>query len=560
MANLENLGEVVSTDVLIVGGSIGGLVAAIKAKEYPVDVTVVEKQNIGWSGKVGRGRGGILVLAPDDDLDKFVEYNVRNIGHYINDQELLYSLASDTYGAVEQLAEWGVRVKKDEQGKLEITRKHRTGLCSYVSTDIDMLLPLRAKAIKSGVKMLNKVQVVELLKENNRVIGAVGFNIIDGRFYIFKAKAIILANGGCNYRVDRYHSSGCGDGIAAAYRAGAEIRNAEFGNFYGLRPKVSQGAHMVGGVHPTQDNVVNAKGENLFEKYVSGPQPDIAIEFVLGLEKEILEGRGPLYLEITESSPIIAGPSKLTELKKRTEAKELKYFPPPLERPEITLAFFAELTPIKVDHEMKTSLEGLWAVGDASNEGSSWAGAIFSPRSRLGGTGLMYAAVSGMWAGPTAGRFASVEKLPEIDEAEVRRLKDEIFAPIRRENGLSPADVISAVQEVVCPVKYNLRRSKERLEEGLSKIEELKQKLPELWAKDTHYLGKCHEARSMAACAEMTFRSALLRTESRGWHFREDYPERDDENWLKWVIVKQEDDKMITFTEPVPINKYKFKP
>jgi succinate dehydrogenase/fumarate reductase flavoprotein subunit len=114
--------------------------------------------------------------------------------------------------------------------------------------------------------------------------------------------------------------------------------------------------------------------------------------------------------------------------------------------------------------------------------------------------------------------------------------------------------------DVVCPIKYNLRRSKDRLEEAISKIKEVQQKLPELCAKDTHYLGKCHEARSMAVCAEMTFRSALMRTESRGMHLRDEYPKQDDKNWLKWVIAKQEAGKMVLSTEPVPIDKYKIKP
>jgi succinate dehydrogenase / fumarate reductase flavoprotein subunit len=84
--------------------------------------------------------------------------------------------------------------------------------------------------------------------------------------------------------------------------------------------------------------------------------------------------------------------------------------------------------------------------------------------------------------------------------------------------------------------------------------------LPELWTKDGHGLAKCHVAKAVALCAEMNFRAALMRTESRGWHFREDYLKRDDKNWLKWIILKQEGEKMVLSTEPVPIDKYKFKP
>jgi succinate dehydrogenase/fumarate reductase flavoprotein subunit len=113
---------------------------------------------------------------------------------------------------------------------------------------------------------------------------------------------------------------------------------------------------------------------------------------------------------------------------------------------------------------------------------------------------------------------------------------------------------------MVCPLKYNVRRSRKRLEEALLEIENVQYRLPELFAKDGHGLVNCHEVMSMALCAEMTFRSALMRNESRGWHFREDYPERDDENWLKWIVLKQEEGKMVLSTESIPIERYQIKP
>jgi succinate dehydrogenase / fumarate reductase flavoprotein subunit len=109
-------------------------------------------------------------------------------------------------------------------------------------------------------------------------------------------------------------------------------------------------------------------------------------------------------------------------------------------------------------------------------------------------------------------------------------------------------------------MKYNLRRSKERLEEALAKLDELKDKLHALQAKDLHYLSKCHEIESMALCAELTFRAALMRTESRGFHFREDFPEHDDKNWLKWIILKQDGGEMKLASQPIPIIKYQFQP
>jgi len=565
MASLEDLGEVIYTDVLIIGGGIGGLVTAVKAKEQPVDVLIVDEATVGWSGKAPKGGGILWLLTPEDDLDKFAEHHVRKIGDYLNDQELLYSHASETYAAVEQLADWGVKAVRDGEGRLDTTRHYLTAECSLTGVDLDMLLPLRAKARKMGTKILNKIKVIELIKQGERVIGAVGFDIIDGRFYIFKAKATVLANGSCCYKVMRMWSSACGDGIAAAYRAGAEMRNAEFGNFYDVMRKDTSSA-----VPRGHRFLVNSSGENISERYIPEEESgDICIAIVLGVEKEINEGRGPIYLDL----------EKMSEFEKeylskrsgwhrphfdnfygRSYSKGLKYGPPPSTRPEIALTFHGELSPIKVDHEMKTSLAGLWAIGDTSYMGSAWAGAVPAPPGRIRGSGLMNATLSALRGSPSAALFASETSYPEVNYSEVKRLNGEIFAPMRHDKGISPNDAIYAIQEAVCPIKYNMRRSKVRLEEALSRIEEIKQRLPLLSAKDGHGLGKCHEAKNMALCAEMTFRSALMRTESRGWHFMEDYPERDDRNWLKWIIIKQEAGNMALSTEPVPIDKYKFKP
>jgi succinate dehydrogenase/fumarate reductase flavoprotein subunit len=139
-------------------------------------------------------------------------------------------------------------------------------------------------------------------------------------------------------------------------------------------------------------------------------------------------------------------------------------------------------------------------------------------------------------------------------------MKNGIFAPMQRDKGVLPADTITSLQEMVAPIKYNLRRSQNRLKDALAKFEVIKEKLPDLWAKDLHYLSKCHEVKSMVLCAELTFKAALMRTESRGFHYREDYPDRDDKNWLKWIIIKQEAGKFIVSHQSIPINNYKIKP
>jgi len=563
MVKLEDLGEVISTDVLIVGGGVGGLATAIKIKEEntKADVLMVEKQTTGWAGKATKIGGILAFLGPNDDADKFLDFQVRTSGFYLNDQELLYKYVQSSYKAIEQFAEWGAKLARTPDGELVVNHAFWAPEWSTTFIDIDMMLPMRARARNMGTKILNKIHVVELIKQDNRVVGAVGFDIINGRFHIFKAKATVLANGSCCYKVRRFWSAGTGDGIAAAYRAGAEMRNAEYGNLYGHTVFQETDSGMVGSAF-----LVNALGENLPKKYLPDTGPTgvfLPVKLAVGLEKEVAEGRGPIYFEPPSSVPppgLHTGLPKLSEWQERMEAKEKKYGLSPDVKHEIGVPLHGEISCIKVDHEMKTTLEGLWAIGDTSYAGSAVAGAVASPPGVTPGSGIMYAVISAGWAAPSAASYAVESSRVDISDAEAKKLKNMIFNPMQSKNKLSPLDAITFLQDVTAPMKYNLRRSKERLEEALAKLDRLEEKLPSLQAKDLHYLSKCHEVKSMALCAELTFRAALMRSESRGFHFREDFLERDDKNWLKWIILKQDEGEIKLSTQTIPIDKYKIKP
>ena len=563
MTELEDIGEVLSTDVLIVGGGIGGLATAINIKENnpETNVLIVEKQTTGWAGKATKIGGILAFLGPHNNADKFLDFQIRTSGFYLNDQELLSKYIEDSYKAIEQFAQWGDKLARTPDGNIVSFPAMWAPEYSTTYIDIDMMLPMRARAKKMGTKILNKIHVVDLMKQDNRVVGAVGFDIVNGRFHIFKAKATVLANGSCGYKVRRFWAAGTGDGVAAAYRAGAEMRNAEYGNLYGHTVYQETDSGMVG-----SNFLVNALGENLSQKYLPDGGPKgvfLPVKLAIGLEKEVAEGRGPIYFEPPSSKPPFRpdpGLPKLGEWKKLMGAKEKKYGLSPDVKHEIGVPLHGETSCIKVDHEMKTCLEGLWAIGDTSYAGSAVAGAVASPPGVCPGSGIMYAVISAGWAAPSAARYASEAGPVDISVGETERMKDIIFAPMESKNDLSPLDAIAVLGDITAPMKYNLRRSKERIEEALAKLTVLDEKLPTLQAKDLHYLSKCHEVKSMAICAELTFRAALKRSESRGFHFREDFPERDDINWLKWIIVKQDNGKMVVSTEPVPIENYKYKP
>jgi len=564
MEKLEGSGEVITTDVLIVGGGIGGLMAAVKVKDAnpKLDVLIVEKQSSGWAGKATKIGGILAFLAPANNAEKFVDFQVRTSGFYLNDQELLSKYIRSSYGAVEELASLGARLAHTPDEKLLIIPAFWAPEYSLTFIDIDLMLPVRAKARTQGAQFINKVHIVDLLKEGNKITGAVGFDIVTGRFYVFKAKATILANGSCGYKVRRFWVAGTGDGIAAAFRAGAEMRNAEYGNLYGHTVYQDTDSGMVGSAF-----LVNAHGENLARKYLPDAGPAgvfLPVKLAIGMEKEIAEGRGPIYFAPPPSEGpghgMETGLPKLKDWVKRTTAKEKKYGLPPGVKREIGVPLHGETSCIKVDHEMRTSLEGLWAIGDTSYAGSAVAGAVASPPGITPGSGIMFAVISAAWAGPSAARYAADAALTEINPAEVNNLKDKTYSPLKAGKGFLPGEAIAILQDVTAPMKYNLRRSQTRLEEALAKLQEVKQRLPELQARDFHYLSKCHEVGSMTLCAELTFKAALARTESRGFHFREDYPEPDNRNWLKWVILKNDQEQIKVYTQSIPIKDYTIQP
>ena len=567
MAKLESLGKVFSTDILVIGGGIGGLAAAITAKETSpdVDVLVVDKACPGWSGKANKGGGNISYVEPEDGVDNFVAYHVQNIGYFLEDQDLLRAYGEESRGNLDRLESWGVHIYRHEDGSPKYVRWTEGLPWRMAVMDQDVTLNMLQHATRQGTRFIERVAIVDLLQDGSRVTGAIGFSVIDGTCHIIKAKATIIANGGQNYRLMRRWSSGRGDGIAAAYRAGAQMRNAEFGNFINWifvdSRDVCQGA---------EDVLYNAKGEHITKAIRPAIECDLHSKEVVAWWKEMKAGNGPVCANMAENrilneivpafeSDALAVRPITMAFWKRTIGKAMSAATKRGPMQEVVPGFIGEQAPIKVNHQMATTLPGLYAIGDASFTGSAWAGAVPMP-GRMRGTGLGFATFSGVRCGPAAAKYVSGDAGADVSTAQAEVLKERMFAPLKRPSGVEAPELVRAIQDVMSPAGNSIYMRQDRLEAALATVLELKTRASELRAKDWHYLSACNEVLSMLISAEMFFRAAMERKESRGWHIREDYPQIDNTNWLKRVVIQNRRGGMLLSTEDVPVEKYPLKP
>lgn len=542
--------ELPSVGILVIGGGIAGLTAAVSAKEQAPDIEVllVEKQTAGYGGKANKG-GGVLQYfdLKNTTADAFVAYHAHSVGCYLGNQNLMKKYVAMNNEMLDRLETWGVTVPKT---------RIPTGPMTYmVGVDLNITLQMRKTAEKLGVKIIDKVAISDLLTDGDRIAGAVGYSIIDGTFHVIPAKTVILATGSQNYRIAPMWSCGRGDGIAAAYRAGAAMRNPEFGNFAQLYKIHSQQEVVFG-----ENHMYNALGENVTKNFRRFPEADISATAIREWYEQMSAGKGPIYLRVPDRGG--NDMAKIWERPYGVPFWNADHGKAAGRDPECEVApgFVGEQSPVKVDEDMQTTITGMYAAGDICYCGSAAPGAVPAPPGRNRGSGILNAVFAGILSGEAAASHATHAAALPLDQTQILRCKESAYAPLLRENGCTAEELIDTIQDILCPVENSIYMSQHRTDIALRKLEQVKRKLINLKAKDLHSLLSCHEAEAMVLCAEMQLRAASLRKESRGWFLREDYPEMDNKNWLKWIVVKQEDGNMVLDTEDVPIEQYDVRP
>jgi succinate dehydrogenase/fumarate reductase flavoprotein subunit len=550
------------SDVLVIGGSIAGLFAAIKASEEGASVTLVDKGYIGRSGAaVFASAFSVFNSDWGHDLSQW-QHEISELGEYMNNPEWTEIGLRESYARYQDLASWGVKFKEGRDGSpLRMPGTPRTG---RVLENIDFgggwaVLPLmRRKALSAGVTIVDRVMITDLLKDDGNVIGAVGFHTANADFHIFHAKATVMCTGtgnlGASTHLERPLTY---DGEAMAYRAGADISGSEFsGHLYPVLDSEIQGEIPLGGREPkvAPEEVRHAP----MGCSIDTDGKKVSLIVLSSMVPSIAAGRGPILCDLDAEVPeevkaVMAmhmDPDSALMLDGGFDETQGGLLLGTARTEVYTgLSLHGGGTGIwSANTDGATSLAGLYAAGDCYQSGA--VGAVY-PAS---GFGTRNAAVTGARAGTGAATYAQTAEFV-VNRSETDRLKSAAYAPLERTGGFDADWVTQQIVSTMVPFYIFLVKQGDRLKAAATLLEYLNKQIgPMLYCrpKDAHGLRLVHEARGRALMAEVMLRSSEFRTESRGNHYREDYPQRDDPGWLAWVKVRDNDGKMDLVKEAFP--------
>lgn len=560
MKRLMDSANTHETDVLVVGGGIAACLAAIEARGKGLDVILVDKATVGRSGVSPLMSGVLESFDPEEDSYDDWFKRIFEIGQYINEQDILGQEIKESTGIVRDLQTWGVEFKKKD-GKIErFTSVGRHVKIKMVNGGLQLMNVVRGEVIRRGVHVIERVMVFDLLTSDGesltegKVVGAIGFSLRTGKLHVFKAKATIMCSGLVALR--RYRGTApfllSADGIMAAVRVGCQLKNLEltlaapspvdFNLASGTNLMVGQGGYLV-----------NKDGERFMKRYdpihMERAQKTVV---AIASSMEYLEGRGPVFLDLRH----------LDAQKHAAIRNGVPMYVKAMDRAGLDLSkdvirYKASAVPclgaggIRINIERATTIPGLYAAGSCSDHAEDGA------ENSLGNG--MDSAVGGRVAGRYASEYVKEVEPPSIKERQVEALAKNAFQWLRRAKGITARNVNEDIDRIWESIE--VIRSEKSLNEAIRRSEEVeREKVPTLWAKDYHTLAGILGVINKVSFLGFFSRAALMRTESRGAHYRLDYPQRNDKNWLKWVICQQKGQGAEVWTEPVPFEKYPLKP
>lgn len=505
------------SEILVIGGGIAAMFCAIKAREQGADVLVVDKGSAGRSGQSPYA-DAFTFTPPGEDVEQTVERTCK-VGEYLNHKDWCQVCLAEAYDRYQDLLAMGVQFFK-EDGEIALTKMHGGNMVYANLKCPEFMVTMRKYATSIGVRFIDRMMMTDLLVgKDGAVIGAVGLSTQEGELVVFQSKATVLCTGGSAYKPAGWPVHGLtGDGDAMAYRAGARITGKEF-------------------VDPHTCFEGNPMYSNFKRKY-SIPKARPPIASVTGADGTEVKGIGALYIsenfEIHKGNgPIIAN---MQDGSKRTVNSGITN----------GMSMHKGEGVWSVGTKCETEIMGLFAAGDAL--GSRQGGALY-----LGGMAISGSATTGAIAGATTAEFVKDKAFEEVDGQAIASIEETVYQSLNRQGGYSPRWVIRTLQQYMRPYFIAVIKEEKRLAGTLALVEFLRDHtVPMMKANDVHELILAMEAKNMVLNAEMRLRASMFRKESRGTHYREDYPTRDDENFLAWVTLKAGQEGMEVEKIPVP--------
>jgi len=518
----------IDTDVLVIGGGMAGTFAAITAREQGLEVTLVDKGTVGRSGATPWANTfAVFDEALGHGREEWIA-GVRSSSEYVNNLDWLDQMLDQSKERWEDIVSWGL-------------------------TDTDARHPslvLRDKLVEGGVELVECTMVTTLLTQEDggesRVVGAMGFCLDSEEPIVVLAKATIMCAGAGAFKAPGFpvHSL-TSDGDAMAYRVGARISGKEYVDFHWTSAETPASCWIQwAGMWDTG----LGKTSGVF---TAGMTLDSAFEIHTGDASENTRG-GPPSGGPPDGGPPSDGANRPSGPPLGQEGSDgAPGGPPPGQSSGAQVLGAATGLGIHkaegiwpADLYGASGVPGLYAAGDGLASmlcGSSYVGLGFS---------LSGSAVQGAVAGQGAAAYAQQVTKPTLSDEQIAGVQAAMYAPRERESGFSPAWVTQVLQNTMFPYFVLFVKQQERLQAALSTVTFLQEHLvPRLTAQDAHELRLAHETANMVLNAEMKLRASLFRTESRGTHYREDYPARDDEQWLVWVLLQMGPDGQMTVTK-----------
>ncbi len=535
--------EVVESDILIIGAGGAGMRAALSALSNGANAVIISKSVLGKAHTV-MAEGGIAASVGNvDSKDNWqVHFSDTMVeGVYLSNWRMAELLAKEAPERVFELERFGAIFDRTKEGKImqRAFGGHTYRRLCHVGdkTGLEIIRTLEDQIIHKNVKVMDEIYITKLFKDGDSFSGALGLSMREGKFYLFKAKALIISTGGCGrvFKITSNSWESTGDGLGLAYKIGVELQDMEMIQFHPtgmVYPPGVAGLLVTEGVRGEGGILTNTKGERFMLRYSPEKKELDARDVVArSIYYEIQAGRGTehggVYLDISQKGADFIK-KKLPGM--YSQFKEFAGVDITKEKMEVGPTVHYQMGGIRVEAETgATNIKGVFSAGEVA---SGLHGA-----NRLGGNSLADILVFGKRTGEAASKYVKNAKPGKVKDADVASAINEVKAFIKP-GGKNPNVLIEQLRKKMSS-NVGIMRNEKDLQDALETIESIKSQFKDVGVSGQLVYNKgllaCLELGNMLIATEAIVRSAIMRKESRGAHTRSDYPKKSKE-WLKNII------------------------